>query len=349
MLLIIVITILSFASTLIFMPKLIEGLTERGVLVRDYYKIRKTYIPDKGGLALMFACALMISLFPILAYVTRQIIGVFDIDFLKEPYILLINDAIVMTLLLFGIFGLMDDYVDIGRPLKILIPIVLTSPMIINLRPDHLTLPFAGVIDLQDTVGWVLTYRFIFRFMVIPIYIIVAANLVNMHSGYNGLATGTTLIILVTLIIKSHVESFTADIVAIGAITGALLALWLFNKYPSKIIEGNTGALMMGSAIGITIVTKGYLIAGFVMLIPHTINFLLYVYWRIQRLRFPRRDEYKAVKFGKIRKDGTIKVPNRMTLKWILPYYIPMTEKQTVLAMYGLTFIFCLIGFFIPY
>jgi UDP-N-acetylglucosamine--dolichyl-phosphate N-acetylglucosaminephosphotransferase len=170
-----------------------------------------------------------------------------------------------------------------------------------------------------------------------------------MHSGFNGQATGCTLIVLTTLIIKSKVVlNATNDIVAIGAVAGALFALWWFNFYPSRIIEGNNGALMIGAAIGITIVIKGFLIAGFIMLIPHTINFLLYVYWRIQRLRFPDDPGYKAIKFGKLRKDGTLKVPNRMTLKWVFPYYFRMTEKQAVLALYALTLVFCVIGFMVP-
>jgi UDP-N-acetylglucosamine--dolichyl-phosphate N-acetylglucosaminephosphotransferase len=331
------------------MPWLIRGLHERGVLVKDYYKSKPTYIPDKGGLAIMFACGLMICIFPMLVYLTRRIFDIFNIGFLREPYLLQINDAIIMVLLVFGIFGLLDDYIDIGRPMKIVLPIFFTSPMILAVDPDFLTLPFIGTVDLQTPVYWEITYSVLFRFIVIPLYILVTANLVNMHSGFNGLATGTTIIILVTLIVKSQWESFTSDIVAIGAITGALIALWWFNKYPSKIIEGNTGALMMGSAIGMTILVKGYLFAGFVMLIPHTLNFMLYVYWRIQRLRMPKNPKYKAVKFGKLRSDGTLEVPNRLTLKWILPYYFRMTEKQTVLAMYGITLIFCIIGFYVPY
>lgn len=349
MLLIIVITILSFVFTFFFIPFLINGLTERGVLVRDYYKLKPTYIPDKGGLAIMFACGLMICIFPMLVYVTQQIIGYFGIEGLREPILLKINDAIVMVLLVFGIFGLMDDYIDLGRPLKIIMLVLFTTPMILSVDTEHIIYPLFGLIDIQGSTFMDIPVDSLYRFLLVPIFIIVGANLVNMHSGFNGLASGTSLIILITLIIKSQWDSYTGDIIAIGAITGALLALWWFNMFPSKIIEGNTGSLMIGSAIGMCIVIKGFLIAGFFMLIPHTFNFLLYVFWRIQRLRHPGDEKYKAIKFGKLRSDGTVEVPNKLTLKWILPYHFRMTEKQCVLAMYGVTFIFCLIGFFIPF
>ncbi|UCH89779.1 MAG: UDP-N-acetylglucosamine-1-phosphate transferase [Thermoplasmata archaeon] len=349
MLLIIVIAALSFIFTMIIIPTLITGLNERGVLVRDYYKRKPTYIPDKGGLALMFACGLMICLYPMLVYLTRRMFVIFSVEALREPYLPVENDAIVMVLLVFGIFGLMDDYIDLGRPLKIIMPILFTTPMILAVDPDTIALPFFGTIDLQTSVYWVITLSVLFRFIIIPLYIIVCANLVNMHSGFNGLATGTSIIILVMLIIKAQWTSYTGDIVAIGAITGALIALWWYNKYPSQIIEGNNGALMIGAAIGICIIIKGFYISGFIMLIPHTVNFLLYVYWRFQRWRKPDDDRYKSVKFGKLRSDGTLEVPNNLTLKWILPYYFRMTEKQTVLGLYGITFVFCVIGFYIPW
>jgi UDP-N-acetylglucosamine--dolichyl-phosphate N-acetylglucosaminephosphotransferase len=88
------------------------------------------------------------------------------------------------------------------------------------------------------------------------------------------------------------------------------------------------------------IVTQGFIISGFIMLIPHTLNFLLYVYWRVKK--------YPAVKFGRIRDDGTLEVPNPLTLKWVLPYYFRVSEKQAGYTMFALTGLFCLAGFFVP-
>ena len=84
------------------------------------------------------------------------------------------------------------------------------------------------------------------------------------------------------------------------------------------------------------------------MLIPHIINFLLYLYWRIQHRRFPDDERFRIVKWGRIREDGTLEVPNRLTLKWVLPYHFRMTEKQVVYSMYLLTIIFCTLGLFVP-
>lgn len=78
------------------------------------------------------------------------------------------------------------------------------------------------------------------------------------------------------------------------------------------------------------------------MLIPHTVNLLMYVYWRMDTQKYPR------VKFVHIRKDVTIEVPNPLTLKWVLPYYFRMTEKQEAAEMYALTAVFCIIKLYVP-
>ena len=348
MLLLIVITVLSFGMTMATMPWLIRQLKLHGVLVRDYYKFKKTYVPREGGVILLFACALMITIFPLIIYFTRRVFDIIDLTLVNNPVLLDTNNYVVLVILVFGIFGMMDDYVKISRPLKVLIPIVFVTPLIFHIDPHWIWLPFNGHVDMNFHVIDAVTFRGLYRFLIIPIYIIVVSNLTNMHSGFNGLQSGLSAIILVTLLLKSIVDGFTQDLIAIGALTGAIVALWFFNKYPAQIFEGNTGALMIGAGIGLIIIIRGYHFAGFIMLIPHTVNFLLYVYWRIKHKLDPDDKRYKIVKFGSLRKDGTLRVPNQLTLKWYLPYKYRMTEQQAVHAMYALTIIFCIIGFFVP-
>jgi len=350
MILVLVAMILSLLAALWLMPKLIEGLKKHNMVVPDMYKKGRPLVPSKGGMILLFACSFMITVIPVLIYVSRQTLNnLINIDFLNTPYLTDMNYYIALVLLAYGTFGMFDDYLDMGRPLKIFMPFIFSAPIILLLNPDHLHLPLLGSIDLANTFLWIFTYKLVYRFLVIPIYVMVVANLINMHSGYNGLATGTSLIVLCALAGKSFMEGNSGDIATIGAFMGGLIALWIYNRYPAKIFEGNSGALMIGAAIGITIVVKGYLLSGFVMLLPHTVNFLIYIYWRIRRVTAPRDPKWQHVKWGRLRKDGTIKVPNMLTLKWIPPRLRRMTEKEATYWMYGLTAGFCLLGFFIPY
>ena len=171
-------------------------------------------------------------------------------------------------------------------------------------------------------------------YIVAPLYVMVVTNLINMHSGFNGLAMGLSLIILLSILTKVWIKG--QDLIFISPILGALAAFYLFNKYPSKIFEGNVGSFTVGSAIGGLLILYNIEFFGAVILIPHIINFLMYVYWRLKK--------YPFKKFGRIGPDGTLKVPNNLTLKWVFPYYFKLTEPQTITIMYLLTIFFCLIG-----
>jgi UDP-N-acetylglucosamine--dolichyl-phosphate N-acetylglucosaminephosphotransferase len=301
-----------FLATYISMPYFIRKLTEKGIIARDYYKKEVTRIPERGGIAILLVAMVCFSL------------NTLFFKFSSTNYVILIVIA------MFGLFGILDDMVDIGRVTKLLLMYYCSYPLIQYATHTAFTLPSVGNIELG-----ILYLQFI-----VPTYVLVASNLVNMHSGFNGLASGLSVIVLISLIIKSVLLGDVDNIFAVVSVTGATLGYYMYDRYPSKIFWGNIGSLTIGAAIGTIIVVQGFIISGFVMLIPHTINFLMYVYWRA--MKFP------VAKFGKEREDGTLEVPNALTLKWVLPYYRRVTERQATWAMYALTMIFCAIGIFLP-
>lgn len=315
------VVIVSAVLSLIFTKIFITDFYRRGKVVTDYYKLDLPDVPTGGGFGIIFSVYLTILIF-------RLVRG----DF--EARLLDITSAAIITM--FGLFGVLDDIVDIGRSIKIFLPLIFSLPLFLFYTPYPLQLPLIGVVDS------------IIPFIVVPIYVMVVANLVNMHSGFNGLASGLSTILLAFLLIKA-VMANAENLTFIAAVFGATAGFFWFEKYPSKIFLGNIGSMLVGSAIGIAIVTTGFYVAGFVMLIPHTVNFLMYVYWRVKRVLNPEDERYKKVKFGKVREDGTLEVPNPLTLKWVLPYYYKVKEWQAVLCMYTLTIVFCIIALFIPY
>lgn len=334
--------------TIIIMPKVIEKLTARDFVAPDRYKLHKTLIPTQGGLIIFAVLFLLLFINPILSVVGQ---------FLHTPQKFLqlnpSNITIIIVIFMYGIFGVMDDFLDIEKIMKAILPFFFAIPMIPIIKYATISLPFSASIDLSTKVSFLggnMKLLFFYSFIIMPLYILVVANLVNMHSGFNGLQSGTSSILLVFLLIKSTIVGKTDDILSIGAVAGATLGLWWYNKYPAKIFVGNIGQLMIGASIGIIIIVNGFLISGFIMLIPHIANFLLYIYWRIMHWRFPNDERYGIVKFGRVTDNtGILTVPNRYTLKWILPYHYKMTEKQVTHVMYGLTAMFCLIGLWINY
>ncbi len=300
--------------TLFAMPYVIRKLRLNGHVVKDMYKAGLPDVPTQGGLVL-----LLIAIFSL------SILALF-----YAKYISAVNYTIVFVVVLFALFGLLDDLINIGRPAKLILLYYCSYPLFPFITTTAILLPVIGSVD-----------AIVYLQVIIPTYVPVVSNLVNMHSGLNGLAPGISLIVLLTLVLKAFFYGNIFNALFIVCLTGAVAGYFWFEKYPSRIFWGNIGALSVGAAIGAMIVTQGFIISGFVMLIPHTINFLLYVYWRLRK--FP------VAKFGKVREDGTLEVPNPLTLKWVLPYYFKMTEKTAGYAMFAVTGIFCVVGFFIPW
>ena len=308
--------VVPFIATLLVMPFLIQRLKENKIFAKDMYKKDRPDVAINGGLIILLISLLALSI----------------ISLFYRNYILPANYVIIMVVTLFALFGILDDMINIGRPAKLILLYYCSYSLICCATATLVYVPFIGTID----------FGIFYLQLILPLFVPVVSNLVNMHSGFNGLAPGLSLIVLVTLILKTIVNGEIMDILFIVCLTGSLAAYWLFEKYPARIFWGNIGALSIGAAIGATMVVEGFIFSGFVMLIPHTVNFLLYVYWRL------RPKQYPIAKFGKIREDGTLDVPNPLTLKWVLPYYFPMTERQGANVMYALTGIFCIIGFMIP-
>lgn len=346
--------LVSLGITLVLAPYFMRKLREEGLVSMDYYKRKKVMLPSKGGLLIIFAA--IISL--MVTSVIMRVVNVLSDTTLPREFTEY-DQAVLFVMMFFAFYGTLDDYMNVGRPLKILIPLLFAYPfVIVYISPPDITLPILGTIDMSKHIVLggvnIINLSQIYRYIVIPFFIMIVANLVNMHSGFNGLQSGLSTILLGSLLIKAYTLDDTTNIYTSGALFGALLGFWWYNKYPSRMFEGNVGAMAVGGALGATIVAKGYIISATIMLIPHIVNFLMYVYWRTKRVMLIRQERevgiyHHQIKFGKLRPDGTLEVPNRLTLKWLLPFHYRMTEKQSVLAMYGVTILFCVLGILWPY
>jgi UDP-N-acetylglucosamine--dolichyl-phosphate N-acetylglucosaminephosphotransferase len=299
---------ISFGTAFFSAPRFIEKLRENGFVVKDMYKADQPSVPTMGGLI-------------ILSGVLASLI-VAQLLFSNPADEILIFYFIVFT---YGIFGLIDDLIDVGRRLKIFLPFFLALPIaLLNI----------------DTSLWIVFTQIelglFYTFIIAPVYVMVVANLINMHSGYNGLAPGLSTLLLLTVGIGGYVQNGAGSLLFVLPILGASMAFLVYNKYPSRVFDGNSGSLMLGASLGGLIVLNNLEIFGVVILVPHIINFLMYVTLKLKRM--------KEVKFGSIREDGTLKVPHPVCLKWTLPYYFRLTEQNSTNLMIILTLLFCLMG-----
>ncbi len=289
--------LLSFLVTFFLIPRFIRKLKEEGHIVKDYYKIKETFVPTMGGL-------------PILMGVLSALI-ILQLIFPDVEHLLIFY----FVIFIYAVFGLVDDLVNVGRKIKLVAPFFLAFPIALLNIDTSLSLIFTEV-----------ELGILFSYIIAPLYVMVVSNLINMHSGFNGVSGGTTTILLGFTAIASFIKYGFVGLIYVAPILGAMIAFMYFNRYPSRIFLGNIGTLMIGASLGGFIIFQNLEIFGVIILIPHIINFLMFVYWKIRK--------YPHIKFGKVRKDGTLEVPNNLTMKWLLPYYFPMTEKKAVLVTY---------------
>ena len=300
---------IAFGVTVFVTPYIRRRLIEKNFVAPDYYKRGNPMKPTFGGIVILVG--VMASLIIAQFYVESG-----EMIRIMVLYFIAFN---------FAILGLVDDLLDIPRPIKFFLPFFIAMPIaLLNIDP---ILNF-GPINFK--------LYFIYPFIISPIYVMVVANLINMHSGFNGLAGGLTTILVGAITIKAYVQYGEQTLFYILPILGALAAFMLYNFHPTKLFMGNIGSMLMGSIVGALIIALNMEYFGFIIMIPHTINFLLFVYWKVF--------DKPWVKYGTIDEEGILKVPNNLTLKWLAPYYYKMTELQATVICYGYTILFCIIG-----
>jgi len=321
----------SFAVTLVMMPSLLRRLRGQGFVVRDMYKAGEAFVVTHAGLLALAlsVVALMGTLllepwayrsFPPSSEVTSPVVAA---------------QLALFTTCGYGIVGAIDDRRPLSHLTKAALPLTLAFPAVglAASRPE--TTKLLGLVLALEP------YAFAILLVVVPVYILVVTNLVNMHSGFNGLQSGLSILLMVTLVARLWVDGRLESNLGLMVVLGSTLAFFPFNRFPAAGIEGNVGSFLVGATIGVAIVTNGLFLAGLVMLAPHIVDFLLFAFAKLTRRPF--------IKFGRVRENGTIEAPYPFKLKFLFPYYARLTEPQTVRLLYALTVIACLASFLVPF
>lgn len=126
------------------------------------------------------------------------------------------------------------------------------------------------VFDYADLVPWAkspdsLLVKIVYLLMVIFI-ITAVSNGVNITDGLDGLAAGTTAIVMVTLGIFAYVSgNYTFShylnltfiplsgelFIVCSAMVGACIGFLWYNTHPAQVFMGDTGSLALGGAVGV--------------------------------------------------------------------------------------------------
>ncbi len=302
----------SFLVVLFLTPWLIRYLRRIDLCVKDQNKENTPLIPISGGLAVFVGIftGMMVYIF----------IQTFYYD--KDGSLLALFAALV-SLLLITLVGFMDDVIieksknqsgGLKQWQKPLFTLSAALPlMVINSGVSVMGLPFLGVVD----VG--LFYPLLF----VPIGVVGAANMVNMLGGFNGLEAGLGVIYMGMLGAYAYInERHVATLIAFLTVA-ALLAFLIYNKFPAKILPGDSLTYLLGGALASVAILGNMEKAALIVSIPFFIEFFLKL-----RKRF-KVDSFGHYQEGKIKSNeqGIYSLPHIFTRTG------KYTEKQIVLFL----------------
>ncbi|MBI1971860.1 MAG: hypothetical protein HYS53_01025 [Candidatus Aenigmarchaeota archaeon] len=291
-------SVVSFATSLLLIPKLIKFLKSVGMVGIDVQKPNKPEVAEMGGPAVISGFLAGMFLFIWL--------NVFAFSGnLLSPANLAGIFAGMSTILLIMVIGMFDDmtrlqkksegvkgferYKRVGwkqwqKPL-------LTLPAAIPLMAimagnSTMSIPLLGVVDLG----------ILYPLLIVPAGVVGASNAVNMLAGFNGLEAGMGFVTLVFMGIFGYINGELAAASIAFVMAAAVLAFLRYNWYPARILPGDSFVYAMGAAMAV------------IAIIGNMEKFALYIFtpWIIE-LALKLRSGLAAENYGVLRKGGILK------------------------------------------
>jgi len=268
--------IMAFIVTYIATNWLIRYLRRIGMVVKDMNKKKTPLIPISGGLAVVSGIfiGIMIYIF-------------FQTFYFKYTDTLIYLLASLISILMITLVGFLDDMIikksresssGLKQWQKPLLTLSAAVPlMVVNAGVTTLLLPFLGRTD----VG--LIYPLLF----IPIGVVGAANMINMLAGLNGVEVGMGIVYVGMLGLYAFVNNREAAAVVALITLLSLIAFYFYNKYPAKILPGDSLTYLLGGVIATIAILGNIEKAAVIASIPFFIEFIL-----------KARSKFKAKSYG---------------------------------------------------
>jgi len=317
--------LVSFLAILIALPPFLGLLTRMGRVSEDVHKSPRTKVPEPAG-PMLFAACLIGEL--VVAVGFRSWVPV----------------AIVLGAGVAFAIGLADDLFVLGgktKPLLLVLAGVAFAGIIAivpGLYQPVITFPILG-----DTAPHFIIYT-VLAVVAFP----VVSNAFNMMDAFNGEISWFTLLTSLALLAgvslhAAYTAGFSlARVCAALPLVGVAAGFLLFNRYPSRAFDGDSGSLMFGAMFAGLAVTGGVEIAAIIAIVPAILNSfytLSSVRGFVERRRMTSRPTY-------IGSDGLLypstepNAPN--TLIRLVLLTGALTEKDLVRNLIYLTLVACL-------
>ena len=329
----IVSTIISFFTTFVITPYLIQFLYAANVVGLDLHKKKKPKLPVSGGI-----CVAAGILAGLLSYVGIK-------TFVYGDQMNSINLlAVISSILIVTFVGLFDDlnvsskmkkikgYLDIRIGLPQWFKSLLTLPaaiplMVISAGVTTMGIPFIGNIN----------FGILYPLLIIPIGVVATSNAVNLLGGFNGSEAGMGIVYTLSLGIFALLLGIETSAVIFLTCSASLIAFLKYNWYPAKILPGDSLTYLLGSLVATGVIVGNMEKIGLIVMFPFIIEFFL-----------KAGSRFKASCLGKVGKDGKMVPPyGKRIFSWthIVMNLGKLTEKQVAIILIAIELCFAAIPF----
>jgi UDP-N-acetylglucosamine--dolichyl-phosphate N-acetylglucosaminephosphotransferase len=318
--------ILPLVVVVLAMPPFLRYLVRSGRVVDDVHKKPPTKVPSPVGplifLGIFIGEAVVYISFGTLVPVA--ILGVAAVAFAV---------------------GVIDDFYVLSGPLKPALLLLAGVPLVVahfrdaTLYASEITFPLLG------TTG---DHFFIYTALAILGFPIVA-NAFNMMDSFNGqiswftLLTSFALLFGVTLQFVFTSVTSPVRIAAAMPLVAVAAAFLVFNRYPSRAFDGQTGSLVFGAVFAALAVTGGVEVAAVIAIVPAILNsfYILSSVWGFVERRKMSRPTY-------IGEDGRLYAAEDpaapITLVRLILLAGPRSEEGLVKDIVVLTLVSCILS-----
>ncbi|MEM1691155.1 MAG: hypothetical protein QXE91_01355 [Thermofilaceae archaeon] len=320
-------TVMAAAFTaLVLTPLTARVMKKLGHLRTDVHKREQPKVPYSGGAALFASVIPFLIAFALLQWGSTV-----------RVCVLLASSSTAFLL------GLIDDFKVLGGKVKMLLSLLTAVPLAAAyiLWPDVVQLgrplvPLLGRLRLT-IIYWLL----------LPLVAAGPANVVNMLDVFNGVMPATTFLTATTMAFASLVVGNVEGVVLLAPLIGALLGYLPYNKWPARILNGDSGSLFVGAYIGAVAALIHLEFIAAIALIPHILNGALVII-SVGGFKEHREMKGRPVKIlpdYRLAASSDLEAPISLT-RLILAIDGPLDERAIVRRLIALSAVSCALAAF---
>ncbi len=268
---------ISFFCVLFAIPFWIRKARQENLVGKDMHKKDKRKIAEGGGVGVMFGFSI-----GVLLYIA---INTF---YFQRNFGLTQMFAILTTLFIATMLGSIDDLLGwkkgLSKSMRIVMMLFAAIPLM--------------AINAGESILLGIDFGLLYPLFLIPLGIVGASTTFNFLAGYNGLESSQGILILSALAITTFLTGNSWLSIIALCMVAALIAFYIFNKYPAKIFPGDTLTYPVGALIAVIAILGNIEKIAIFFFIPYILETI-----------FKLRGWLRKESFAKLNKDGSLEMP----------------------------------------